>query len=168
LGSILGAHFIISASTRIVNIIVVLLISLGLIVALKLDQLKESEREATPGKNSLLPIGVGFVLGLYIGMLGIASALITISTLMILFRLNILQANGTSKMMIFATNLVACVTYAMSDLVNFSLGTLLSIPIAVGSWVGARTALRMESSNMKLVFVGTAAMTIMKLITEII
>lgn len=165
LGSILGAHLIISMTSNIVNITVILLICLGTIISLTFDKLK---KEVKVRNKQTLPIFSGFLLGSYIGMLGIASAIITISMLIILFRLDILQANGTSKMIIFANNLVACVTYSMNNSVDFLLGTLLSIPIALGSWAGAKTALKMESFKLRIIFIATAVLTIVKLINEII
>ena len=118
--------------------------------------------------RSILSASSGFLLGLYIGMLGIASALVAISILMFLFRLDILRANGTAKVTIFPNNLVACVTYALNGQVDFLLGTLLSVPIAVGSWAGAKTALKLESSKLRFVYVGMALLTMAKLISEIV
>jgi len=168
LGSALGAQLIVSVSSQVVNVLVLLLICLGVVVSLRSGKPKEPETGGPMGNRQVLSAFSGFLLGLYIGMLGIASALVAISILMFLFRLDILRANGTAKVIIFANNLVACVTYALNGQVDFFLGALLCVPIAVGSWAGAKAALRLENSKLRFVFVAMAIMTMAKLISEII
>lgn len=167
LGSILGAQIIISLPSEVVNIIVVLLICLGTFFSLRNEQSKSLEKSKTKPKR-FLPVLAGFLLGMYIGTLGIASAIITISALISLFRLGMIEANGTSKMIIFANNLVACSIYALNSKVDLFLGTVVAVPIAIGSWAGAKAALKMESSKLRAIFLGTAALTIMKLLSEMI
>jgi uncharacterized membrane protein YfcA len=109
----------------------------------------------------------GMLIGVYIGMLGIASTIITISLLTILFPLQIVQANGTAKMIIFANNLVASINYALHGNLDFSIGILMSIPIALGSWMGAKTAIKIGNPRLKVIFVGVTIATTIKLLTEI-
>ena len=168
LGSVVGAQLIVSLTDQVVNALVLLLICLGVVMSLRSKRPEEPERGGPVGSRRVLSVFSGFLLGLYIGMLGIASALVAISILMFLFRLDILRANGTAKVIIFANNFVACVTYALNGQVDFFLGALLSFPIAVGSWAGAKTALKLESSKLRFVFVGMALLTMAKLISEIV
>ena len=168
LGSVLGAQLIISMTDQVVNALVLILICLGVTVSLRSERPKGPKKGGPAENRHVLSMSSGLLLGLYIGMLGIASALVTISILVLLFRFDILRANGTAKVIIFANNLVACVTYALNGQVDFFLGALLSVPIAVGSWAGAKTALKLESPRLRFVFVGMAVLTIAKLIGEIV
>lgn len=168
LGSMVGAQLIVLMTDQVANALVLLLICLGAIVSLRSEKPKEPKRGGLVGDRHVLSAVSGFLLGLYIGMLGIASALVAISILILLFRLDILRANGTAKVIIFANNLVACVTYALNGQVDFFLGALLSVPVAVGSWAGAKTALKLESSKLRFVFIGMAVLTMAKLIGEIV
>ncbi|HID90783.1 TPA: sulfite exporter TauE/SafE family protein [Candidatus Bathyarchaeota archaeon] len=166
-GALLGTQIILSLPNEIVNAIVILLICLGTASSLRLETPKNPESaSAKPGR--ILPVLTGLLLGINIGMLGIASALITISVLISLFRLRMIEANGTSKMIIFANNLVACVAYAINNNVDLLLGVLIAIPIAIGSWAGAKTALKMKGPTLRMVFVGISLLTIVKLLSEII
>lgn len=166
-GAVIGSQIILSLASEIVDVTVILLICLGIVFSLKFETSQNLETAGTK-PNRILPVLAGFLLGIYIGTLGIASALITISMLIGLFHLKMIEANGTSKMMIFANNLVACIIYAINNNVDFLLGTIIAIPIAIGSWAGARTALKMESSMLRMVFIGISILTIVKLLTEII
>ena len=166
-GAILGSQIILSLANEVVNVTVILLICLGTVFSLKLERSRNLDTGGTKPKRMLLVLA-GFLLGIYIGTLGIASALITISMLISLFHLKIIEANGTSKMIIFANNLVACMIYAINNNVNFLLGTMIAVPIAIGSWAGAKTALKMESSMLRMVFIGISVLTIVKLLSEII
>ena len=168
LGSALGAQLIVSLSNQVVNVLVLLFICLGVAASSRSQKRRKTKRGTAEGNRSVLSVLSGFLLGLYIGMLGIASALVTISVLMFLFDLDILQANGTAKMIIFTNNLIASITYTLNGQVDFFLGALLSVPIALGSLLGAKTALKLESSKLRFVFILMAVLTIAKLVSEII
>jgi uncharacterized membrane protein YfcA len=168
LGSALGAQLIVSLSNQIVNMLVLLLIILGVFASLRSEKKRKSKKSEAVRNRNVLPIISGLLIGLYIGMLGIASAMITISVLMFLFNLDILQANGTAKMIIFTNNLIASIIYMLNGQVDFILGALFSVPIALGSLLGAKTALKMESSKLRFVFILMAVLTIAKLVSEII
>lgn len=166
-GSILGAQIIVSLSDKVVNAIVVLLICLGTLFSLRYGASKRLEKTYAEPRG-FLQVLFGFLLGIYIGTLGVASAMLAISMLINLSHLRTIEANGTSKMVIFANNLVACVVYVIGSNVDFLLGSLIAIPIAVGSWAGAKIALKMESSKLRIVFLGIAIFAIAKLLSEVI
>ncbi|ASJ02702.1 hypothetical protein A3L09_05250 [Thermococcus profundus] len=60
--------------------------------------------------------GVGFFIGVYIGILGIASTLIVIAALKAFFGMDMLKANGTAKALIFFNNFVATAVYGLRGL----------------------------------------------------
>jgi len=62
---------------------------------------------------------VGLAFGFYIAILGEASTLVTIAALGFFFRLDILRANATAKLLIFFTNLIAFLGYASGGAVNY-------------------------------------------------
>ena len=166
LGSALGAQLIVSLSNQVVNVLVLLFICLGVVASSRTEKRRKTKRGKAAGSRSVLPILSGFLLGLYIGMLGIASALVAISVLMFLFDLDILQANGTAKMIIFMNNLIASITYTLNGQVDFFLGALLAVPIALGSLLGAKTALKLGSTKLRFVFILMAVLTMAKLVSE--
>ena len=168
IGSLLGAKIILSLPDDVVNIVVAFLLFSGVVFTLKLESKVTPEITGMEAKGGILPILAGVLIGVYIGMLGIASTILTISVLVALFRFKLLVANGTAKMVIFANNLAACIIYGVYGSVDLFIGSLMSIPIAIGAWAGAKTALKIGSSTLKIIFIAMAAITIIKLLSEII
>ncbi len=167
-GAVLGALIVVSFPQEPLRILVILLLCVGTVASLRISFKTQSTADAPHEQSRLLPGLVGLALGIYIGMLGIASAILTISALMALFHLPMLEANGTGKTMIFANNLTASAVYLMNGSVDLILGLIISIPIAVGAWAGARVALKMSNNILRIIFVIMAAVAIVRLISETI
>ena len=115
-------------------------------------------------RGLLSQIIAGLALGFYIAILGEASTLVTITALGLFFRLDILRANATAKLLIFFTNLVAFAGYARGGSVEFTLGLLLLVPVALGSWLGARTAVRIGGRALKAIFLSLVIATLIGLL----
>jgi uncharacterized membrane protein YfcA len=164
-GSFIGSQLIVSLPENTLKIIVIMLLSLGTVFSLW--QTKKINK--TDIQHSwLLPVLSGLLIGIYIGMLGIASAIITISLLTLLFPLQIVEANGTAKMIIFVNNLVASINYAIHGNLDFSIGILMTVPVAIGSWIGAKTAIKVGNPRLKVIYVVVTLATIVKLLSEIV
>jgi len=54
----------------------------------------------------------------------------------------------------------------MNGSVDLILGLIISIPIAVGAWAGARVALKMSNNILRIIFVIMAAVAIVRLVSE--
>ncbi len=168
IGSAVGSQIVVSLPDRILKAMIILLLCAGSLLSLRSGRMMESDT------THLRPWGVvpsmlaGVCLGVYIGMMGIASAILTILLLMVLFDLPLLQANGTAKMIIFANNLMACIVYALFGYVDFTIGVLTAVPIGIGAWVGARTALRMGGPKLRIVFFLAAIAAVLKLLSGMI
>jgi len=168
LGTVFGSQIVVFLSEEILRILVILLLCMGTVASLSVISKVESKEIAPREHSKLLPLLVGFALGGYIGMLGIASAILTISALVTFFHMPMIRANGTGKMIIFVNNLLACLVYLMNESVEIVLGLTILVPIAIGAWAGAKTALRMKSQHLSVVFVAMATLTIIKLLSEAI
>jgi hypothetical protein len=164
-GSFIGSQLILSLPENTLKIIVIILLSLGTVFSLwQTKKINKTYKQ----HGRLLHVLTGLLIGIYIGMLGIASTIITISLLTILFPLQIVQANGTAKMIIFANNLIASINYARHSNLDFSIGILMSIPVAIGSWIGAKTAIKVGNPRLKVIYVCVTLATIIKLLSEIL
>jgi uncharacterized membrane protein YfcA len=164
-GSFIGSQLILSLPENTLKIIVIILLSLGTVFSSR--QTKKRNRTDNLHKR-LWSVFTGLLIGVYIGMLGIASTILTISLLTILFPLQIVQANGTAKMIIFANNLVASINYALHGALDFPIGILMSVPIAIGSWIGAKTAIKIGNPRLKVIYVCVTVATMIKLLTELL
>lgn len=158
LGAYLGSLLLLNVPDWLAKILVTLTLTAGLYFTLR----RESGEERPP-KGRYLEIPVGLALGFYIGILGEASTLVVISALGLFFRLDLLRANATAKLLIFATNTVAFISYASKGAVDYSLGITIMVPVMVGSWLGAKVAVKLNPRMLRAVFFILAALTILNL-----
>ncbi len=112
--------------------------------------------------------GVGFIIGAYIGILGIASTLVVIAALRAFFGMDMLRANGTAKAIIFANNLVAAIVYGLGGKINGELLLPILIPVCLGAWLGARVALKLGSERLRWVYLILGSVTALKLLGELV
>ena len=159
LGAYLGSLLLLNVPDWLAKILVTLTLTAGLYFTLR----RESGEER-PLKGRYLEIPVGLALGFYIGILGEASTLVVISALGLFFRLDLLRANATAKLLIFATNTVAFLSYASKGAVDYSLGITIMVPVMVGSWLGAKVAVKLDPRMLRAVFFILAALTILNLV----
>ncbi|AJC72615.1 MAG: sulfite exporter TauE/SafE family protein [Thermococcus sp.] len=159
LGAYLGSLLLLSVPDWLAKILVVLTLTAGLYFTLRGESGKER-----PLKSIYLEIPVGLALGLYIGILGEASTLVVISALGLFFRLDLLSANATAKLLIFATNTVAFLSYASRGAVDYSLGVMIMVPVMIGSWLGAKVAVKLDPRMLRAVFFILVTLTILNLL----
>lgn len=162
LGSYIGSVFLLSISEEAANFVVMVFLIIGTYFTLKAPQ----GEPMLSGKLSQSIVGLA--IGIYIGVLGIASTLVVISLLRMFFRVDILRANAMAKVIIFFNNFVAFINYAKNGSVDYSIGMLLMLPVIIGSWLGAKTALKMDPKYLKGVFVGISLLTLVNLLRNLV
>lgn len=162
LGSYIGSVFLLSISEEAANFVVMVFLIVGTYFTLKAPQ----GEPMLSGKLSQSIVGL--VIGIYIGVLGIASTLVVVSLLRMFFRVDILRANAMAKVIIFFNNFVAFINYAKNGSVDYSIGMLLMLPVIIGSWLGAKTALKMDPKYLKGVFVGISLLTLINLLRNLV
>ncbi|ASJ08815.1 hypothetical protein A3L11_06095 [Thermococcus siculi] len=160
LGAYLGSLLVLGVPEWGARLLVAVFLVIGTYFTLR----GEEKREPALG-GRLWQFLIGIALGFYIGVLGHASTLVAISTLGLFFRLDILRANATAKLLIFVTNLVAFLSYASHGTVDYSLGALLLVPVAIGSWLGARTAVGLSPRALRAVFLVLVVITLLNVLT---
>ncbi|MDK2914447.1 MAG: uncharacterized protein PWQ79_1362 [Thermococcaceae archaeon] len=110
-GALVGSYFFASIPKKTARIVVLPLLFVGIYLSIR------GEPEEIPPKSGsaswMHVSGVGFIIGAYIGILGIASTLVVIAALRAFFGMDTLRANGTAKAIIFANDLVAALVYEL-------------------------------------------------------
>lgn len=160
-GAFIGSSLFLSLSQELANFIAAALLLAGMYFTVRFKPGSEGKH----GRKSKAEISiVGLLIGAYIGILGIASTLVVISALEIFFRLDILKANGTAKMIIFLNNTMAALNYGLKGSLNYSMMWPILIPVMVGSWLGAKSALRMGSEKLRIVFIAIGALTLLRIL----
>ena len=163
LGAYLGSLLVLGISELGARILVAVFLIIGAYFMLRGEEKREAVLE-----GRFWQFLIGITLGFYIGVLGQASTLVAISALGLFFRLDILRANATAKLIIFFTNLMAFLSYASQGAVDYPLGAILLVPIAVGSWLGARVAVRLSPKVLRTVFLVLVVLTLLNVLRGLI
>ncbi|WP_456326484.1 sulfite exporter TauE/SafE family protein [Palaeococcus sp. (in: euryarchaeotes)] len=162
-GAFLGSSFFLCLSRELANFVAAALLLVGIYFTIRFS----SDFGEEPKRKSRIEISIiGLLIGIYIGILGIASTLIVISALKVFFRLDMLKANGTAKMVIFLNNAIAAVNYGLQGSVDYSMMWLILIPVVAGSWLGAKSALKMGSKRLRVVFIIIGILTLLKILIQ--
>jgi len=163
LGSFLGSTFLMRIPEETARIVVTVFILIGVYFVIRGGRQPREPMLRSRILQGLIGLGAGF----YIGVLGIASTLMIISILYLFFSLDMLKANGTAKAIIFFNNLIAFANYASQGSVDYTIAALMTPPIMIGSWLGAKTAISLGSERLKIVFVIIAIITAIRILFQV-
>ncbi|ASJ00369.1 sulfite exporter TauE/SafE family protein [Thermococcus gorgonarius] len=165
LGALAGSYFFASLPERTAGMVSLLFLLAGVYVSLKG---KPEGLIFTVKKAHRLGISAaGFLIGAYIGILGIASTLIVIAALRAFFGMDMLRANGTAKTLIFFNNLTAAIVYGLGGNIDYALMVPLLVPVCIGAWLGARAAMKLGGENLRWVYLLIGSATALKLLSEL-
>jgi uncharacterized membrane protein YfcA len=95
----------------------------------------------------------GFVIGVYDGALGPGTGSFMVFALVGLMGYAFLEASAKAKIANLATNLGALTVFVPGGHVVWKVGVVMAAANLVGGWVGARTAVRLGSRFVRIVFV---------------
>lgn len=113
-----------------------------------------------------LAIAASFAIGFLAGMLGFSGGILKVPLLNLVFRVPIHLAVGTSSFMIILTSISAVIEHQSLGNINYVIGAVLALGIALGAQGGARIAKKVPGSALKILF-GLALFSIaLKMIYE--
>lgn len=90
---------------------------------------------------TLLYVVIGIVAGVLSGLFGIGGGILIVSALVILFRIPILEATGTSlAALLLPVGLLGAMEYYRAGNIHVVPAALIAVGLFAGTWVGARFA----------------------------
>lgn len=96
---------------------------------------------------------LGFITGIFSGLLGIGGAIIVIPCLVILFDLSQQMAQGTTlALMVPPIGLLAAWTYYKAGFVDLKIAGLICLGFFVGGLIGARYATQIPDDILRKIF----------------
>ena len=111
-----------------------------------------------PGHFSSTLLG-GF-LGFYSSIAGAGLGIFWTSALQYFYKMDIISASGTARGMCFFSNITAFISFVLFGHVNYFIGTLMGVMMAVGAFFGARSAITFGEKYIKSILfffaIGTA------------
>ncbi|WP_291792410.1 TSUP family transporter, partial [Brevibacterium sp.] len=100
-------------------------------------------------------------LGVYDGVRGPGTGSFLVSGLVALIGFSFLQASASGKIVNWATNLGALLFFVPAGHVIWPLGLAVAVGNITGGWLGARTAIRLGSGFVRIVFIVVAGLLVL-------
>ncbi|MBU8906594.1 sulfite exporter TauE/SafE family protein [Desertibacillus haloalkaliphilus] len=153
IGSAIGAYIAWSIPSEFLEPIVLILL---VFVAIYTIKNKNWGRVSTYGglskKSSVLIVLAAFVIGFYDGFLGPGTGSFLLFSFLLL-GFDFVESAGNTKVLNFASNLAALVTFSLLDSVHMTYGLIMGASMVVGAFVGARFAIRQGVSYIRVIFI---------------
>lgn len=153
IGSFIGVllvHFLSPVVLR--PLILILLIAVTAYTLLKKNWGNSSTFIGLTKKKAFWFVPLIFCIGFYDGFLGAGTgSFLIFSFLMLGF--DYLRAAGNAKILNFASNISALITFALLGYVNYGIGLVMACALIAGSWYGARFAIKKGASYVKILFI---------------
>jgi uncharacterized membrane protein YfcA len=90
---------------------------------------------------TLIYVGIGVLAGILSGLFGIGGGVLIVSALVLVFRIPILEATGTSlAALLLPVGLLGAWEYYRAGNVQLAPAALIALGLFVGTWLGARFA----------------------------
>ncbi len=149
-GALVGLHIPKAAFNPI---ILAMLVLVGAYTLLKPDLGTATLLRHAGARHTTYAVLVGVVIGAYDGALGPGTGSFFVFALVGWLGYAFLEASAKAKIANFATNLGALTVFVPQGQVLWSVGLLMGVLNLVGGYVGARTAVRLGSAFLRVVFV---------------
>ncbi len=164
-GALIGLHIPRSAFNPI---ILVCLVGVGAYTLLK-PQLGQATALRYAGhRHTLVAVLTGFVIGIYDGALGPGTGSFLVFALVGLMGYAFLEASAKAKIANVATNLGALTVFAPGGHVLLKIGLVMGLMNLLGGYLGARTAVRLGSRFVRIVFVVVVSAFIVRISAQLL
>jgi len=155
LGAVVGTLIVSFLSNEILDKILPIIIVLTGLYALFAQSLENNQLNL-PKKSKRLTskqIAQGLVLGFYDGVAGPGTGAFWTASSSAMYKINILLSSGLARSTNFVSNFCSLLTFIYLGYVNVLLGISMGIFIMIGSWVGARSAIKYGNKFIRPVFI---------------
>ena len=169
-GSMLGSHLLTAIDEQVVRILFLLLLPLMVVVLLhskKLGMQQAEERaQSSRAKTVVIACVIGMIIGGYDGFFGPGTGMFLTLAFTFFLHLKLRNAMGNAKIVNLASNLAALAVFLLEGRVIFAVGIPAAVCGMLGSFIGARLALKNGAKVFKPVFVLVFALLAVKIITD--
>lgn len=121
-------------------------------------------KQVVNGKNILLVLASGLLLGTYDGMFGPGGGTVAIMIFSLLLHYDLRVASANSKVVIMASNYVALVGYMMTGNIIYQIAIPATICNMLGNYVGAGLAIKNGEKLIRPLMIGIVIFLIIKII----
>lgn len=165
--SLLGAMLIAFFDKEIMKPIVLILLVIVFIYTLIVKTLGVSEGKSVKKPELFYYSALtGILIGFYDGFFGPGTGSFLIMIYIIIFGFNFLNASAYSKIINVVTNLSALIFFLIKGLIVFQIAIPMASCNMLGSWIGAKTAIKRGSSFVRQVYIIIVLLLILKMSYE--
>ncbi len=149
LGAIVGAMIAVDLNEEAMNrAIGIVMIIMLVVILVDPKRWLRVHSEVTPGRPSILMLGLFFVIGIYGGFIQAGVGIFLLAGLVMGVGYNLTQANAVKLVIVLALSLSAIVVFIVNDQVNWWLGALMAVGQSIGAWLAARFAVGNPNANL--------------------
>lgn len=164
LGAALGVRTVLALDERVLNVLIIVMVfAVALYTVLKKDFGAADRFTGLSAGNVTIGIAFAFVLGFYDGFFGPGTGSFLIFLFIKVYGFDFTIAAGNSKILNFASNLVALILFAVGGKIVYLAAVPMAVSMAAGSWLGAHIAIRNGAKVIKPIFVVIALALVAKL-----
>jgi uncharacterized membrane protein YfcA len=162
IGSVLGAYTVRHIPSEFLKpMVVILLIIIAIYTVFKKDWGSESTYFGLTAKTRYLIGLAAFGIGFYDGFFGPGAGSFFIFSFLLL-GFDFVIAAGNAKVMNFASNIGAVLTFIYLDSVNFQYGLIMGAAMIAGALAGSRLAIKSGVAYVRPLFIGVTSLLIGK------
>lgn len=153
-GAALGANTVLAIDQQFLSIMVlVLVLGVGIYSLFSKQVGAVAHFKEYTGFNIAMGIVLAFGLGFYDGFFGPGTGSFLIFGLITLYGFDFVQAGGNARVLNFASNIAALLTFALHRQVNYAVGLPMLIAMIFGARLGTKMALTQGVKIVKPIFV---------------
>jgi uncharacterized membrane protein YfcA len=108
------------------------------------------EYDYQPSIKKAIPLAT--ILGLYDGALGAGTGSFWATALMIVFRLDLLQASAVARLLNYASTVASFIVFAYYGSIDYLAGIIMGLGLITGAYFGAHSAIRFGKDFIKPIF----------------
>ncbi len=101
---------------------------------------------------------IGIILGCYDGFMGAGVGSFWTTTVMAIYKLDLLTASAVARVMNFVSNITALIVFALFHKVHYIIGLSMGIGFIIGTQIGAHMAIRFGAKFIKPIFLTVVLM----------
>lgn len=165
IGSFIGAKILLEINENLLQkMVAIFIILVVLVMIFKKDIGVEKRIIQISKKRNILGYILSFLIGIYMGFFGAASATFFSYLLVFLFGLTFIESAGTRKIITLPAAIVATIVFIISGRIDFLYGTALFVGRAIGAYLGAAFAIKHGEKYARVIFIILALISGIKLL----
>jgi len=163
-GAIIGANLVLKISENILKVTIIIILLIVLLSMITKNNFWLKHKKILKKQKKSIKFIIMFLLGIYIGSIGVGFGSLVIFYLIYFFGFTYLESAALMTIVNFFGLIIAVIIFIANKVIDYSIGIPLLISIAIGGWIGAHFAVLKGSIWIRRLFILVTSILIIKLI----